>query len=158
VERERTPEPAMAQDIQSHFMSLSLSNTAELLKDMDVDRSRKAINDWVRKANVQSEPSQSPNQIALGKTVIRINDQRFWLYPPQTPKLTTCFTPDSFQRPRQPSPRSSSTNCGKNTMSKSLLFPVDGAQLSELHSNEQDFDFRCVATEIATLSNGSSES
>ena len=80
VERERTPEPAMAQGIQLHVAGLSLSNTVELLADMGVQRSRKAIHDWVQKADLQPESGRSPNQIALDETVIRINDQQFWLY------------------------------------------------------------------------------
>jgi len=34
AERERTPEPAMAQGIQSHGAGLSLSNTTDLLEDL----------------------------------------------------------------------------------------------------------------------------
>ncbi|GAA0278238.1 IS6 family transposase [Halobacterium noricense] len=80
VERERTPEPAMALGIQSHIAGLSLANTVELLDALGVHRSRKAIHDWVRKADLQPESGKSPNQIALDETVIRINDQQFWLY------------------------------------------------------------------------------
>jgi len=80
VERERTPEPAMALGIQSHVAGLSLSNTVELLDALGVQRSRKAIHDWVQKANLQPESGRSPNQIALDETVIRINDEQFWLY------------------------------------------------------------------------------
>ena len=90
VERERTPEPAMALGIQSHVAGLSLSNTVELLESLGVQRSRKAIHDWVQKANLQPESGKSPNQIALDETVIRINDQQFWLYAaadPQSNKL-----------------------------------------------------------------------
>jgi len=80
VERERTPESAMAIGIQSHLAGLSLSNTVDLLEDLGVHRSRKAIHDWVQKAHLQPEAGQSPNQIALDETVIRINDQQYWLY------------------------------------------------------------------------------
>jgi putative transposase len=80
VERERTPEPAMALGIQSHVAGLSLSNTVELLDCLGVQRSRKAVHDWVQKADLQPESGKSPNQIALDETVIRINDQQFWLY------------------------------------------------------------------------------
>ncbi|ELZ21139.1 transposase [Halosimplex carlsbadense 2-9-1] len=86
VERERTPKPAMAQGIQSHVAGLSLSNTTDLLADLDVERSRKAVHDWAQKANLQPEPGQSPNQIALDETVIRINDQQFWLYAAADPE------------------------------------------------------------------------
>jgi len=66
--------------IQSHVAGLSLSNTVELLDCLGVQRSRKAIHDWAQKADLQPESGKSPNQIALDETVIRINDQQFWLY------------------------------------------------------------------------------
>ena len=80
VERKRTPESAMALGIQSHVAGLSLSNTVELLNSLGVQRSRKAIHDWVQKADLQPESGRSPNQVALDETVIRINNQQFWLY------------------------------------------------------------------------------
>jgi len=86
VERERTSEQAMALGIQSHVAGLSLSNTVELLDALGVDRSRKAIHDWVQKADLQPEPGQSPIQVALDETVIRLNDQQFWLYAAADPQ------------------------------------------------------------------------
>ncbi|OYR53989.1 IS6 family transposase [Halorubrum halodurans] len=86
VERERTPEPAMELGIQSHVAGLSLSNTVELLGSLGVQRSRKAVHDWVQKADLQPESGRSPNQIALDETVIRINDQQFWLYAAADPQ------------------------------------------------------------------------
>ena len=77
VERERTPEPAMALGIQAHVAGLSLANIVELLDCLGVQRSRKAIHDWVQKADLQPDSGKSPNQIALDETVIRINDQQF---------------------------------------------------------------------------------
>jgi putative transposase len=75
VEHERTPEPAMALGIQAHVAGLSLSNTVDLPDNLGVQRSRKAIHDWVQKADLQPESGKSPNQMALDETVIRINDQ-----------------------------------------------------------------------------------
>ena len=86
VERERTPQPAMALGIQSYLAGLSPSNTIDLLDALGVQRSRKAIHDWVRKADLQPEAGQSPNQIALDETVIRVNDQQFRLYAAGDPK------------------------------------------------------------------------
>jgi len=88
VERERTPEWVMAQGIQSHIAGLSLSNTVELLAGLGVQRSRKAVHNWVQKADLQLDSGQSPNQIALEETVIRINDQQFWLYAAGDPTTT----------------------------------------------------------------------
>jgi len=51
VERERTPEWIMARGIHSHIAGLSLSNTVELLEDLGVQRSRKAVHDWGQKAD-----------------------------------------------------------------------------------------------------------
>ena len=128
VERERTPKPAMALGIQSHVAGLSLSNTVDLLADLGVDRSRKAVHDWVHKADLQPEPGQSPNQVALDETVIRINDQQFWLYAaadPQTNDLlhvrlfsttTTSLTEIFLRELRQ-----------KHNV-ETAVFLVDGAQ------------------------------
>ncbi|NLV07573.1 IS6 family transposase [Haloarcula rubripromontorii] len=128
VERERTPEPAMALGIQSHVAGLSLSNTVELLDSLGVQRSRKAIHDWVQKADLQPESGKSPNQIALDETVIRINNQQFWLYAaadPQSnellhvrlfPTTTTALTEIFLRELRQ-----------KHDV-KAAVFLVDGAQ------------------------------
>jgi putative transposase len=128
VERERTPEPAMALGIQSHVAGLSLSNTVELLGSLGVQRSRKTIHDWVQKADLQPESGRSPNQIALDETVIRINDQQFWLYAagdPETNKLlyvrlfsttTTALTEMFLKELRQ-----------KHDV-ETAVFLVDGAQ------------------------------
>ncbi|WP_058991642.1 IS6 family transposase [Haloarcula sp. CBA1127] len=127
VERERTPEPAMALGIQSHVAGLSLPNTVKSLEDLGVQHSRKAINDWVQKADLQPELGKSPNQIALDETVIRINDQQFWLYAadPQSNELlhvrlfattTTTLTEISLRELRQ-----------KHNV-ETAVFLVDGAQ------------------------------
>ena len=90
VERERTPERAMKLGIQMHVAGLSLSNTISVLDKLGVQRSRKAVHDWVQKADLQPVSGQSPNQVAVDETVIRINDQQFWLYAaanPQTNKI-----------------------------------------------------------------------
>ncbi|AJF24443.1 transposase [Haloarcula sp. CBA1115] len=86
VERERTPKPAMALGIQAHVAGLSLSNTVDLLDSLGVQRSRKAVHDWVQKADLQPESGKEPNQVALDETVIRINDQQFWLYAAADPQ------------------------------------------------------------------------
>ncbi|WP_324666288.1 IS6 family transposase [Haloarcula sediminis] len=86
VERERTPERAMKLGIQMHVAGLSLSNTISILDNLGVQRSRKAIHDWVQKADLQPVSGKSPNQIAVDETVIRINDQQFWLYAAANPQ------------------------------------------------------------------------
>jgi putative transposase len=80
VERQRTPEPAMKLGIQMHLAGLSLSNTISILERLGVQRSRKAVHDWVQKADLQPTSGKNPNQVAVDETVIRINDQQYWLY------------------------------------------------------------------------------
>ena len=79
-ERERTPERAMKLGIQLQLAGLSLSNTVSVLEELGVERSRKAIHDWIQKAELQPTEGRNPNHVAVDETVIRINDQQFWLY------------------------------------------------------------------------------
>jgi len=80
VERERTPQRVMQLGIQLHVAGMSLSNTISILDTLGVDRSRKAVHDWVQKADLQPDGGESPNQVAVDESVIRINDQQYWLY------------------------------------------------------------------------------
>ena len=72
--------------IQMHMAGLSLSNIVSVLDNLGVKRSRKAVHDWVQKADLQPVSGKSPNQVAVDETVIRINDQQFWLYAATNPK------------------------------------------------------------------------
>jgi putative transposase len=80
IERERTPEPIIEVDIQLHLAGLSLLNTKQALDRLGVSRSRTAIHNWVRKAELQPTSDVGPNQVAVDETVIQINDERHWLY------------------------------------------------------------------------------
>jgi putative transposase len=80
MERERTPEEIVEVRIQLHLAGLSLPNTKQHLETLGVQRSRKAVHDWVQKADIQPDSGKAPNQVAVDKTVIRINDQQYWLY------------------------------------------------------------------------------
>ena len=66
--------------IRLHLFGLSLSNTISELEKFGVKRSRKAVHDWVQKADLQPASDASPDHIALDETVIRINGQQYWLY------------------------------------------------------------------------------
>jgi len=80
VERKRTPERAMKLGIQMHVAGLSLSNTISVLDNLGVQHSRKAVHDWVQKAYLHPDRGENLNQVALDESVIRINDQQYWLY------------------------------------------------------------------------------
>ncbi|SFS91759.1 IS6 family transposase [Halostagnicola kamekurae] len=80
VERERIPRRLMKLGIRLHLGGLSFSNTISELEKFGVKRSRKAVHDWVQKANLQPARNASPDHVELDETVIRINGQQFWLY------------------------------------------------------------------------------
>ena len=80
VKRQRTPEVAIQVSIQLHLTGLSLSNTKLNLDMLGVERSRTAIHNWVRKADLQPDSDVDPDQIAVDETLIRVNGQRHWLY------------------------------------------------------------------------------
>ena len=73
--------------IRIHLAGLSLSNTIQELEKFGVKRSRKAIHDWVQKADLQPADDANPDYVALDKTVIRINGQQFWLYTAVDPDM-----------------------------------------------------------------------
>lgn len=52
VERERTPRRLMALCIRLHLAGISLLNTVRELEKFGVKQSRKAMHDWVQKADL----------------------------------------------------------------------------------------------------------
>jgi putative transposase len=90
VERERTPRQLMELGIRLHLAGLSLSNTVRELEKFGVERSRKAVHDWVHKCDLQPAVDENPNHIALDETVIQLDEHRYWLYTavdPETNKI-----------------------------------------------------------------------
>ncbi|PGF17253.1 IS6 family transposase [Natrinema sp. CBA1119] len=90
VERERTPRQLMELGIRLHLAGLSLSNTVRELEKFGVERSRKAVHDWVHKCNLQPADDEKPNHVALDETVIQLDEHRYWLYTavdPETNKI-----------------------------------------------------------------------
>jgi transposase-like protein len=80
VEREATPKLLMKLSIQLHLAGLSLSNTVSFLEVFGVNRVRSTVHNWVHKADLQPESGQSPNHVAVDETVIRLDDEQYWLY------------------------------------------------------------------------------
>ena len=80
VEREATPRLLMKLSIQLHSAGLSLSNTVSFLGVFDVERVRSTVHNWVHKADLQPESGRSPNHVAVDETVIRLDDEQYWLY------------------------------------------------------------------------------
>ncbi len=80
VVREATPRLLMKFSIQLHLAGLSLSNTVRFLEVFGVDRARSTVHSWVHKADLQPESGRNPDYFAVVKTVIRPDDEQYWLY------------------------------------------------------------------------------
>jgi len=80
VEREATPRLLMKLSIQLHLAGLSLSNTVSILEIFGVERARSTVHNWVHKADLQPESGRCPDHVAVDETVIRLNDEQYWLY------------------------------------------------------------------------------
>ncbi len=78
--RKATPRLLMKLSIQLHLAGLSLSNTVSFLEVFGVERVRSTVHNWVHKADLQPEDEQSPDHVAVDETVIRLNDEQYWLY------------------------------------------------------------------------------
>jgi transposase-like protein len=90
VEREATPRLLMKLSIQLHLAGLSLANTVSFLEIFGVSRVRSTVHNWVHKADLQPESGRCPDHVAVDETVIRLNDEQYWLYAavdPQTNEL-----------------------------------------------------------------------
>jgi transposase-like protein len=80
IEREATPRFLMKLSIQLHLAGLSLSNTVSILEIFGVKRARSTVHNWVHKADLQPQDGQRPDHVAVDETVIRFNDEQYWLY------------------------------------------------------------------------------
>ena len=80
VEREATPQLLMKLSIQLHLAGLSLSNTVSILEIFGVERARSTVHNWVHKADLQPDNGRNPDHVAVDETVIRRNDEQYWLY------------------------------------------------------------------------------
>ena len=157
VERERTPRRLMELGVRLHLAGLSLSNTISELEKVGVERSRKAVHDWVQKADLQPASDASPDQIAVDETVTRINGQQFWLYAAVDPKAneflhvrlyttTTTALTERFLRELR-----------KKHDVEDAVFLVDHAKHLAAALRRSGLRFQAVRHGIGTLSNVSFE-
>ena len=66
--------------IHLHAAGLSLSDTISILYKSGVKRARSTVHNWVQKAGLQPTNGKIPDHVAIDETVIKLNDQRHWLY------------------------------------------------------------------------------
>jgi transposase-like protein len=105
VEPEATPRLLMKLSIQLHLSGLSLSNTVSFLEVFGVDRVRSTVHNWVHKAGLQSESERSPSHVAVDETVIRLDDEQYWLYAVVDPEMD-----DLLHKPLKPTTNNALTD------------------------------------------------
>ena len=70
----------MKLSIQLHLAGLSVSNTVLVLELFGVKRAKSTVDNWGHKADLQPENGRSPIHVAVDETVIRFDDEQYWLY------------------------------------------------------------------------------
>lgn len=101
MEREWTPERTVEAGIQPHPAGLSPSNTKRYPERLGVEWGRTVPHNRVWEAGLQPAGDGAPNQTAVDETVIRLTDERRWLYATVGPR-TNEFRHMTFQtRTRQ---------------------------------------------------------
>jgi len=61
-----------------------------------VKRGRSTMHNWIHKADLQPESGKNPDHVAVDETVIRLNDEQYWLYAavdPENELLHTSLEP-----------------------------------------------------------------
>lgn len=76
VQRERTSERIADVGTQLRLVVLSLSNTKQHLESLGVERQYNRV----RKAELQRTSDATPDHVAVGETVIQVNDERRRIY------------------------------------------------------------------------------
>ena len=144
VEREATPEPAMKLGIQLHLAGLSLSDTSSLLAGLGVDRCRSTVHNWVQKADLQPTEGRNPNHVAVDETVIRVNDQRYWLYAAVDPDTTRLLHVRLFPTKNLAVTQMSLAELCEKHLVDDALFLVDGAPWLQAACHRHSLRFQSV--------------
>ena len=127
VEREATPESAMKLGIQLHLAGLSLSDTVSVLEGLGVDRCRTTVHNWIQKADLQPTEGHDPDYVAVDETVIRVNDQRYWLFAAVDPDTSRLLHVRLFPTRTQAVTEMFLTELQEKHLVSDAIFLVDGA-------------------------------
>ena len=65
---------------QLHLAGLSISDIVFIIDTFGVSRARSTVHIWIHKAELRPEAGRSPDHVAVDETVIRLNDEQYWLY------------------------------------------------------------------------------
>lgn len=80
VEREAKPRLLVKLSIQCHLPDLSVSYTVCIIDKLGVEWAQSTVRNCVNKADPQPEDGRAPNHVAVGETVIQLDDEWYRLY------------------------------------------------------------------------------
>ncbi|WP_425601450.1 IS6 family transposase [Halorubrum salinum] len=83
---------------------------------------------WIHKADLQPAEGRSPNHVAIDETVIRINDQQFWLYAAADPETNDLLHLRLFSTTTTALTEMFLRELREKHEVESAVFLVDGAQ------------------------------
>jgi len=142
VEREATPRLLMKLSIQLHLAGLSLSNTVSILEVFGVERARSTVHNWVHKADLQPESGRSPDHVAVDETVIRLNDEQYWLYAAVDPETNELLHSKLESTTTKVLAQSFLTELSEKHAVFDAVFLVDGSYSLQDACQRHGFDFR----------------
>ncbi|SDD85077.1 IS6 family transposase [Natrinema hispanicum] len=142
VEREATPRLLMKLSIQLHLAGLSLSNTVSILEIFGVERARSTVHNWVHKADLQPEEGQRPDHVAVDETVIRLNDEQYWLYAAVDPETNELLHTKLEPTTTKVLAHSFLTELSEKHDVGDAVFLVDGSHSLQDACQRHGFDFR----------------
>ncbi|TMT81523.1 IS6 family transposase [Haloterrigena sp. H1] len=142
VEREATPRLLMKLSIQLHLAGLSLSNTVSILEIFGVERARSTVHNWVHKADLQPESGRNPDHVAIDETVIRLNDEQYWLYAAVDPETNELLHTKLEPTTTKVLAHSFLTELSEKHDVSDAVFLVDGSHSLQDACQRHGFDFR----------------
>jgi len=89
VERERTPRELMELGIRLYFAGLSLFEYRSRTREIRCREITEGCSRVVQKADRQPATDANPNHVAIDETVIRIDNQQYWLYAAVDPETNS---------------------------------------------------------------------
>ena len=142
VEREATPRLLVRLSIQLNVAGLSLSDTVSILEVFGVERARSTLHNWVHKADLQPEPDRCPDRVAVDETVIRLNDEQYWLYAAVEPETSELLHTKLAPTITKVLAHSFLTELSEKHDVSDAVFLVDGSHSLQDACQRHGYDFR----------------
>ncbi|WP_435095278.1 IS6 family transposase [Halorubrum sp. N11] len=142
VEREATPRLLMKLGLLLYLAGLSLSNTVSIFEIFGVERARSTVHNWAHEADLQPEAGRCPDHDAVDETVIRLNDEQYWLYAAVDPETNELSYTKLEPTKTKVLAHSFLTGLSEKHDVSDAVFLVDGSRSLQDACQRHSFDFR----------------